>query len=66
MLFFNQVGDEMGGLVFGENVINSHWGGLTFDKFGGDQTMGFDIWKAITANTAEVYKCGNNPIFRVT
>lgn len=41
MLFFNQVGDEMGGLVFGENGENSHWGGFTFDKFGGDQTMGF-------------------------
>ena len=41
MLFFNQVGDEMGGLVFGENGENSHWGGFTFDKFNGDQTMGF-------------------------
>lgn len=41
MLFFNQIGDEMGGLVFGENGENSHWGGFTFDKFGGDQTMGF-------------------------
>ena len=41
MLFFNHIGDEMGGLVFGENGENSHWGGLTFDKFGGDQTMGF-------------------------
>jgi len=41
MLFFNQVGDEMGGLVFGDNGENAHWGGLTFDKFGGDQTMGF-------------------------
>lgn len=41
MLFFNHVGDEMGGLVFGENGDSSHWGGLTFDKFGGDQTMGF-------------------------
>jgi hypothetical protein len=41
MLFFNHIGDEMGGLVFGENGENAHWGGLTFDKFGGDQTMGF-------------------------
>lgn len=41
MLFFNHVGDEMGGLVFGDNGENAHWGGLTFDKFGGDQTMGF-------------------------
>ena len=41
MLFFNQIGDEMGGLVFGANGENSHWGGFTFDKFGGDQTMGF-------------------------
>ena len=41
MIFFNQVGDEMGGLVFGENGENAHWGGFTFDKFGGDQTMGF-------------------------
>ena len=41
MLFFNHIGDEMGGLVFGENGENAHWGGLTFDKFGGDQTIGF-------------------------
>lgn len=41
MIFFNHVGDEMGGLVFGDNGENAHWGGLTFDKFGGDQTMGF-------------------------
>jgi hypothetical protein len=41
MLFFNHIGDEMGGLVFGENGENAHWGGLTFDKYGGDQTMGF-------------------------
>ena len=26
MLFFNQIGDEMGGLVFGEKGENSHWG----------------------------------------
>ncbi len=50
MLFFNQKGDEMGGLIFGENGENSHWGGLTFDKFGGDQTMGFRYLESDNGN----------------
>lgn len=41
MLFFNHLGDEMGGLVFGENGDIGHWGSLTFDKVRNDQTMGF-------------------------
>ena len=41
MIFFNQIGDEMGGLVYGENGENGHFGSLTWDKFKGDQTIGF-------------------------
>lgn len=41
MIFFNQLGDEMGGLVFGENGGDGHFGSLTFDKVRGDQTIGF-------------------------
>lgn len=41
MIFFNHLGDEMGGLVFGENGGNGHFGSLTWDKVRNDQTMGF-------------------------
>lgn len=41
MIFFNHMGDEMGGLVFGENGKASHFGSFTWDKFKGDQTIGF-------------------------
>ncbi len=41
MIFFNQVGDEMGGLIFGENGGKGHFGSLTWDKVQNDQTMGF-------------------------
>ena len=41
MIFFNQAGDEMGGLVFGENGGKGHFGSLTWDKVLGDQTIGF-------------------------
>lgn len=41
MIFFNQLGDEMGGLIFGDNGGNGHFGSLTFDKVRNDQTMGF-------------------------
>lgn len=41
ILFFNHLGDEMGGLIFGENGGNGHFGSLTFDKVRNDQTMGF-------------------------
>ena len=41
MIFFNQHGDEMGGLVFGANGDRGHFGSLTFDKVGNDQTLGF-------------------------
>jgi hypothetical protein len=41
MIFFNHLGDEMGGLIFGENGGIGHFGSLTFDKVRGDQTIGF-------------------------
>lgn len=41
MIFFNHLGDEMGGLIFGENGGDGHFGSLTFDKVRGDQTIGF-------------------------
>ena len=41
MIFFNHLGDEMGGLVFGENGDIGHWGSLTFDKVRNDQAIGF-------------------------
>lgn len=41
MIFFNHLGDEMGGLIFGENGGDGHFGSLTFDKVRNDQTIGF-------------------------
>ncbi len=41
MIFFNQLGDEMGGLVFGANGENGHFGSITWDKVRNDQTIGF-------------------------
>lgn len=41
LIFFNHLGDEMGGLVFGENGRVGHFGSLTWDKVRGDQTIGF-------------------------
>ncbi len=41
MIFFNHLGDEMGGLVFGDNGGNGHFGTFTWDKVRNDQTMGF-------------------------
>jgi hypothetical protein len=41
LIFFNQLGDEMGGLIYGENGDLGHFGTLTFDKVRGDQTIGF-------------------------
>lgn len=41
ILFFNHLGDEMGGLVFDENGGNGHFGSLTFDKVRNDQAIGF-------------------------
>lgn len=41
MIFFNHLGDEMGGLVFDENGGDGHFASLTFDKVRGDQTIGF-------------------------
>ena len=41
MIFFNHLGDEMGGLIYGDNGSNGHFGMLTWDKVRNDQTMGF-------------------------
>ena len=41
LIFFNHLGDEMGGLIFGENGEIGHFGSLTFDKVRGDQSIGF-------------------------
>ena len=41
MIFFNHLGDEMGGLIFGDNGGKGHFGSLTFDKVRNDQTIGF-------------------------
>jgi hypothetical protein len=41
MIFFNHLGDEMGGLIFGPNGGKGHFGVLTFDKVRNDQAMGF-------------------------
>jgi hypothetical protein len=41
IIFFNDQGDEMGGLVVGNNGGKGHFGSFTFDKVAGDQTMGF-------------------------
>ena len=41
LVFFNHLGDEMGGLMFGDNGGDGHFGSLTWDKVRGDQTIGF-------------------------
>ena len=41
MIFFNHLGDEMGGFIFGDNGGKGHFGSITFDKVRGDQTVGF-------------------------
>jgi hypothetical protein len=41
MIFFNHLGDEMGGMIFGDNGPNGHFGSLTWDKVRNDQTIGF-------------------------
>lgn len=41
MIFFNQHGDEMGGLIFGANGDTGHFGSFTWDKVRNDQTIGF-------------------------
>lgn len=41
IIFFNEAGDEMGGLVIGSNGEKGHFGSFTFDKVKGDQTIGF-------------------------
>ena len=41
IMFFNEKGDEVGGLVFDGNNGKGQGGSLTFDKFRGDQTIQF-------------------------
>ncbi len=41
MIFFNHLGDEMGGLIYGDNGGHGHFGSLTWDKVKNDQTIGF-------------------------
>ena len=41
MIFFNHLGDEMGGFIFGENGGKGHFGSLTWDKVRNDQAVGF-------------------------
>ena len=41
ILFFDQSGDEMGGLIFGENGGRGHFGSLTFDKVKNNESIGF-------------------------
>lgn len=41
IIFFNHLGDEMGGLAFGDNGGKGHFGMLAFDKVKNDQTIGF-------------------------
>jgi hypothetical protein len=41
MIFFNERGDEVGGLVFSGDTDKGQYGSLTFDKFRGDQTIAF-------------------------
>jgi len=41
IIFFNEKGDEVGGLTFKGNTGEGQYGSLTFDKFRGDQTIAF-------------------------
>ena len=41
IIFFNHLGDEMGGLIYGGNGVKGHFGSFTWDKVRGDQTIGF-------------------------
>jgi hypothetical protein len=41
MIFFNEKGDEVGGLTFTGNTGQGQYNSFTFDKFRGDQTIAF-------------------------
>ena len=41
MIFFNERGDKVGGLVFSGDTGKGQYNSLTFDKFRGDQTIAF-------------------------
>lgn len=63
-IFFNHLGDEMGGLVYGANGGIGHFGSLTFDKVRGDQTIGFrDLESADGSYTTalEMWQQPNTP-----
>lgn len=50
MIFFNQLGDEMGGLIFGENGKTSHFGMFTFDKARNDQALALSYLESDNGN----------------
>lgn len=50
MIFFNERGDEVGGLVFSGDTGKDRFGSLTFDKFRGDQTIAFQHLEGIEGN----------------
>src|SRR5215471_1121095 len=41
MIFFNDRGDEIGGLIFSGDINKGQYSSLTLDKFRGDQTIAF-------------------------
>jgi hypothetical protein len=41
LIYFNERGDEIGGLIFSGDTNKGQFGSLTFDKFRGDQTIAF-------------------------
>jgi hypothetical protein len=50
LLFFNERGDEVGGLTFTGNTGEGQFGSLTFDKFRGDQTVAFQHLEGTDGN----------------
>ena len=55
MLFFNDKGDEMGGLTFGGNTGEGQGASLAFDKFRGDEAIKFQYSENPTgANAAAI------------
>ena len=63
MIFFNHLGDEMGGLVFGDNGGNGHFGSLTFDKVRNDQAIGFRYLEGDNGAYQTGLSCGSGLIF---
>jgi len=50
MIFFNEKGDEVGGLTFTGNTGKGQYNILTFDKFRGDQTIAFQHFENSEGN----------------